>query len=89
MRRYYRSNLLARKPLIILAVLLLTATPLFAAELSVQYEVIARSGETPVPGGVGNFTGFGSPPAIDDEGNVVFLSGGQQEVGIYTYTNGV
>ncbi|MGK2927906.1 MAG: hypothetical protein ACSLE2_20005, partial [Lysobacterales bacterium] len=62
-----------------------------AAELSVEYDVIARSGVTPIPGGAGTFTGFGDKPAIDADGNVVFTAGGGAtgnqsfQSGVYTF----
>ena len=64
---------------------MLMIAPAYAAELSVEYEVIARTGETPVPDGSGVFLGFGAPPVIDDNGNVAFVGGGQSEVGLYTF----
>mgnify|MGYP001822656314 FL=1 len=59
-----------------------------AAELTVDYEVIARSGVTPIPQGVGTFTGFGGVPAIDADGNVVFTGGGVSD-GTYDFQSGV
>ncbi len=65
-------------------VLLLTAVPSLNAQLSVDYEVIARSGETAVPDGVGTFTYLDAGPSIDDEGNIVFFGGASNQGGIYT-----
>ena len=68
--------------------------PSFGAELSIQYAQIARSGGTPIPDGVGTFTGFGDVPAIDDSGNVVFTGAGgtdhsgELQAGAYTYIDG-
>ena len=90
MRRYsnlFTSNLSVSKTpgLLVSLLLLLTALPSFAAEVSVEYEIIARSGETAIPNGVGTFSGFNPFPAIDDSGNVMFGAlGGQSQVGIYT-----
>ena len=59
--------------------------PSFGAELSIEYEMIARSGVTPVPGGSGAYAGFGGVPAIDDEGNVVFKALSQfNDQGLYS-----
>ena len=69
----------------------MAAFPSFGAELSVQYELIARSGVTPIPDGDGAFTGFSIYPAIDSDGNVVFTAAGGKDgngntqSGIYTY----
>jgi hypothetical protein len=71
--------------LFIISLSLLTGVPSLVADLSIEYEVIARSGVTPVPGGSGSFTGFGGVPAIDDEGNVALTGGGGGQAGIYTY----
>jgi hypothetical protein len=65
--------------------LLLISIPSFGAELSIEYEVIARSGATPVPGGTGTFTGLVGVPAIDDEGTVAFVGAGVGQAGVYTY----
>ena len=71
--------------------MLITAIPSLGEELSVHYETIARSGVTPIPDGVGNFTGFSIYPAIDSGGNVVFTAAGGKDgngntqSGIYTY----
>ena len=66
--------------------LLLISIPSFGAELSIEYEMIARSGVTPVPGGNGGtFIGFGGVAAIDDEGNVAFSGAGGGQAGVYTY----
>ena len=64
--------------------LLLAIVPSVHAQVSVDYELIARSGETAIPGGVGTFTGFGGTPAIDDAGNIVFYGMGSSQRGIYT-----
>ena len=65
--------------------LLMTAIPSLSEEVSIEYEVIARSGVTSIPDGVGTFSGFNPFPAIDDSGNVMFGAlGGQSQVGIYT-----
>ena len=70
--------------------LLIMAVPSFAAELTIDYEVVARSGSTSIPGGAGAFTGFGTAPAIDSDGNVVFTgtggpgNGGSFQSGVYT-----
>ena len=70
---------------VLLPVLLLVAAiPSLSAQPSVEYEVIARSGETAVPGGSGTFSYFDSAPAIDAEGNVVFFGGASAQSGIYT-----
>ena len=56
-----------------------------ASDLPVEFEVIARSGVTQIPGGNGGtFAGFGVAPAIDKQGNVVFTGGGSGQGGIYT-----
>ena len=73
---------------------LLTASPSFAAELNVEFSVVARSGETSIPGGVGVFTDFAGYPAIDEDGNVVFTGvggadqTGENQAGIYTAVGG-
>jgi hypothetical protein len=66
------------------ALLLLTAVPSLHAQLSVDYEVIARSGETPVPNGSGTFSYFDTGPSIDTDGNVAFFAGASAQAGIYT-----
>ena len=70
--------------LVLAAMLLLTALPSLAANLSIEYEVIARSGITAVPGGNGPFVSFGGVAAIDDEGNVAFTGGGGGQLGVYS-----
>ncbi|MBT8051446.1 MAG: hypothetical protein HKO99_09550 [Xanthomonadales bacterium] len=55
-----------------------------AASLSVEFELVARSGVTTVPAGIDTFSGFGNSPAIDSQGNVVFTGGGGGLAGIYT-----
>lgn len=76
----------SKVPKVLLPLLLLiTAFPSIGAELSIQYEVIARSGVTAIPDGVGTFTGFGDTPAIDANGNIVFTGGGVDQGGIYTF----
>jgi len=52
-----KSNLFVRKSLKVLVpfLLLVMAFPSFGAELSVQYELIARSGVTPLTDGVGTW----------------------------------
>ena len=92
----YSSNFFVRESFRVLLslVLLVAALPSFGAELSIQYEVVARSGITPIPGGVGNFTVFGPESAIDSNGNVVFLGGGgydnngKAQGGVYTFIGG-
>jgi hypothetical protein len=90
MRRYpvsLKNNLSVRNAprFLVPLLLLMTALPLFGAEPSVEYELIARSGVTPIPNGVGTFSGFNPFPAIDDNGNVMFGAlGSQSQVGIYT-----
>ena len=66
----------------------MTSLSSFGADLSIQYEVIARTGVTPIPNGVGTFTGVGSNPAIDSEGNVMINAYGSSQAGVYTYING-
>ena len=76
--------------LFVRSLLLATAIPTFAAEPIIEHEVIARTGVTPIPNGVGTFSGFNSFPAIDDDGNVVFNANGGSDnsglaqVGVYT-----
>jgi hypothetical protein len=75
-------------------VLLITAFPSFGAELSIQFEQIARVGDTSVPNGVGTFSGVGPNPAIDSDGNVMFTAAagldnnGKTQGGVYTFING-
>ena len=69
---------------ILFIALALISIPISANDLSVEFEIIARSGVTSVPGGNGPFLGFGDSPAIDDQGNVVFTGGGGGQAGIYT-----
>jgi len=95
MRINSKIDLSVRKSLFLVPFLLLmTATVSFGADLSVEYTVIARSGVTPIPGGVGKFIGFGSVPAIDNNGNVVFAAaggldgGGENQAGVYTLIDG-
>jgi len=86
--RLFKSNLSVRNSFKILVpfLLLMTAFPSFGAELSIEYELIARSGATPVPGGNGGtFTSIGGAPAIDGEGNVAFSGLGAGQFGVYTY----
>lgn len=62
----------------------MTALQSFGAELSINYELVARSGTTRIPQGDGTFTGFSEAPAIDSDGNVVFVgAGGRDRAGIY------
>ena len=68
--------------------LLMAAFPSFGASLSVQYTLIARSGVTPIPNGVGTFTDVGGVPAIDEAGNVFFTATGGAD-GTYTFQSGV
>ena len=68
------------------------AVPALAAELSIQYQLIAQSNSTAIPGGSGTMNNFGQFPAIDDNGNVVFIASGgtggtNNQVGFYTYIN--
>ena len=93
----FQNCLFERRPLraLSLLILLVTALPAFGAALSVQYESIARTDITPVPGGVGAIYGFGGYPAIDNSGNVVFTAnggpdnnGGSFQSGIYTFIGG-
>ena len=58
---------------LVLLTSLMTVQSSFAAELSIQYKVIAKSGVTPIPGGVGTFTDFSAYSAIDDDGNITGL----------------
>jgi len=55
-----KSFLFAVNPIRVLIpfVLLMAAFPSFGAQLPIQYELIARSGVTPVPDAVGAFLGF-------------------------------
>ena len=92
---FCNNNLISKKPLriVLLFALLMTALPSFGADLSVQYELVARSGVTPVPDGTGTFTSFSGAPAIDDDGNVVLVAGGDADNsgnpqgGVYTFIN--
>ena len=77
---YVRTSLQIFLPVM----LLLAAVPSLSAQLSVDYEVIARSGATPVPDGNGYFGYFDTGPSIDAEGNVVFFGGASAQGGIYT-----
>jgi hypothetical protein len=64
------------------AVLTLAALPSFGEELSVQYSLVARANVTPIPAGLGTFKTFGSSPAVDNIGNVLFTAvGGLDAVG--------
>jgi hypothetical protein len=86
------SSLFARNPLptFVSLLLLAVAVPSFGAELAVEYSVVARSGVTAIPGGVGKFTGFGAAPAIDADGNVAFTgtggndASGKFQAGVYS-----
>jgi hypothetical protein len=61
--------------------LLVVWTPVEAADLSITFETVARSGETPIPGGVGDFTGFGQVPSVDASGSVLFTGTGGAALG--------
>ena len=69
---------------------LVTAFPSYGADLPVEYSIVARSGETAIPTGVGTFTGFGGAPAIDADGNIVFTgaggvdNNGKTQAGVFT-----
>ena len=84
------KNLFRKSPFRVLLPLLMimTAIPSFGAGLSVQYEVIARTGVTSIPDGVGTFTGVGPNPAIDSDGNVMITAYGSSQAGVYTFING-
>ena len=95
--RLFKSSLFVRNPIRVLLpfALAMTAFPLFGAELSIEFEVVARSGVTPVPGGDGTITGFSGYPAIDSSGNIVFTAtggpdnnGASFQSGIYTFIDG-
>jgi hypothetical protein len=96
MRMNCNFDLSVRKSLnfLVSLLLLMTAFSSFGAELPIQYSLIARSEVTPIPSGVGRFTGFSEAPAIDSDGNVVFSgaggldSGGNYQSGIYTFIGG-
>jgi len=82
-------------PRVLLSLLLLmTAAPSFGAELSIQFETIARTNVTPIPEGFGAFGGLSEAPVIDSEGNIAFVGGGgfdangNLQSGIYTLTDG-
>jgi len=71
--------------------LLMMAFPSYGAELSIQFETIARTNVTAIPGGLGTFGGLTEAPAIDSQGNVAFVGGGgfdangNLQSGIYTF----
>lgn len=91
-----KNNLFPRPALMVLVtfVLLMTALPLFGAPLSIQYDLVARTNVTAIPGGVGSFNGLTEAPAIDSDGNVAFVGSGGldgngiSQSGIYTLIDG-
>ena len=78
----------------VLLIILFTAAPSYGANLTIQFETIARSSQTSIPAGVGTFAGFSEAPAIDANDNIVFVGAGgidgsgNTQSGIYTYING-
>ena len=79
-----------RVSFLVTSLLLLPVAAPAVAQLDAEFEFVALAGETPVPDGVGNFTGFSEYPAVDEDGNVVFTASGpndadgQFQSGVYT-----
>ena len=92
----YSSNFFVSNSLrvLLLIALLMTALTSLAAPLPIQYELVARSGDTAIPEGVGAFNGFSEAPAVDSDGNIAFVAAGGSDgissfqSGIYTFIGG-
>ena len=90
-RNFFVSNSLR---VLLPIALLMTALTSLAAPLPIQYELVARSGDTAIPEGMGTFNGFSEAPAVDSDGNIAFVAtGGADGIssfqsGIYTFIGG-